>query len=162
MNEKENEELVIYNPINELLNTKRLTKKCITNLADNFIKEIFLFSSGVKELITVNALKMLIERMDKQMRELLIDVEKDTYKGVTVETVNGPTVLDFEQDPEYQRLNEAIKLRKGILMQQYKLSRNPANIGKEFIGIVDAGGAQIPVVEAKSDNKSTIKLTFPN
>lgn len=162
MKENKNNEVVIYNPINELLNSKKLTKRCITNLADNFIKEIFLFSSGVKELVLVNALKLFIEKIDKNMRELMTDIENDTYKGVTIETVNGATVLDYEQDPEYCRLNEAIKLRKGILMQQYKLSRNPANIGKEFIGIVDAGGAQIPIVEAKSDRKPTIKLSFPN
>jgi len=112
MKEKKNDALVIYNPINELLNAKRLTKRCITNLADNFIREIFLFSSGIKELITINALKMLIERIDKGMRELLTDIEKDTYKGVMIETVNGPTVLDFEQDPEYNRLNELLKQRK--------------------------------------------------
>ena len=162
MKEKENNNVVIYNPINELLNAKKLTKRCIITIADNFVKDIFIFSSGIKELVLVNALKLFIEKIDKSMRELMIDIEKDTYKGVTIETVNGATVLDFEQDPEYNRLNELLKQRKGILMQQYKLSRNPSNIGKEFIGIVDAGGEQIPVLEAKSDRKTTIKISFPN
>ena len=108
MKENKNNEVVIYNPINELLNSKKLTKRCITNLADNFIKEIFLFSSGVKELVLVNALKLFVDKIDRSMRELMTDIEKDTYKGVTIETVNGATILDYEQDPEYCRLNEPI------------------------------------------------------
>lgn len=154
-------EIVVYNPIYELLQTKKLSRKGIMNLADNFVKNILLEGSGVKELVQVNALKILIERIDKNLRELIGVIEKHSYKGVTIETVSGATILNYEQDSEYNRLNDLIKHRKKMLMQQYKLSRSPDNVGKEFIGIVGANGEQITVVEAKSDRKSTLKLSFP-
>lgn len=152
--------LIELNPIQELLNQPRITKKDIETLSFLITEQIFDFSNGQEALILIDSLKKVIDGVDKNLRAKVSLKENDVIRGVKIEKSSSPTKLNYEEDSKWAIINNQLKGREDLLKSQFKLRLK--NLGNtDFVGIVDEGGEQVPVVNIKSGGGEIIKLTYP-
>jgi len=129
-----------------------VTKSDIESLAEKLKRNIFENSTGISELVSLTVLKLLIESLDKKLRgEITLLDSNATYGKITVEKATSPTLLNYNDDPEYIKLKSSLDARTELLKQQYKLfsKHRLDNPEKEFIGIVEDTGEQVVVVSQK-------------
>ena len=141
-----------------------VTKSDIEALAEKLKQNIFDNSTGISELVSLTVLKLLIESLDKKLRsEIILLDSKATYGKITVEKATSPTLLNYNDDPEYIRLKSSLDARTELLKQQYKLysKHRLDNPEKEFIGIVEDTGEQVSIVSQKGGTgREIIKVTL--
>ncbi|MFZ1320703.1 MAG: hypothetical protein WAT71_04030, partial [Ignavibacteria bacterium] len=78
-----------------------VTKSDIEALAEKLKQNIFDNSTGISELVSLTVLKLLIESLDKKLRnEITLIDSKATYGKITVEKATSPTLLNYSDDPE--------------------------------------------------------------
>lgn len=140
-----------------------VTKSDIESLAEKLKNNIFENSNGVSELVSLTVLKLLVESLDKKLRnEITLIDNKATFGKITVEKATSPTLLNYDEDPTYTKLKSALDARTELLKQQYKLhsKHKKDNPGKEFIGIVEDTGEQVVIVSQKAGTgREIIKVT---
>ena len=140
-----------------------VTKSDIESLAEKLKRNIFENSTGISELVSLTVLKLLIESLDKKLRgEITLLDSNATYGKITVEKATSPTLLNYNDDPEYIKLKSSLDARTELLKQQYKLfsKHRLDNPEKEFIGIVEDTGEQVVVVSQKvGTGREIIKVT---
>ena len=140
-----------------------VTKSDIESLAEKLKRNIFENSTGISELVSLTILKLLIESLDKKLRgEITLLDSNATYGKITVEKATSPTLLNYNDDPEYIKLKSSLDARTELLKQQYKLfsKHRLDNPEKEFIGIVEDTGEQVVVVSQKvGTGREIIKVT---
>ncbi len=142
-----------------------ITKDEIETLSEDLLNKIFETSNGVKELVSIAALKYLIDSLDKKLRaNITLSDTKIVMGRITIEKSVSPTVLNLEEDTEYCKLKAVLDQRTETLKLQYKLNskHQKDNPGKDFIGIVETTGEQVPVITKKEGTgKEIIKITIP-
>lgn len=142
-----------------------ITKTEIESLSENLMDKIFENSNGISELVSITALKLLIDTLDKKLRANISLSDNKTIMGrITIEKVVSPTLLNLDEDPDYYKLKSVLEKRTEILKLQYKLNskHQTDNPGKDFIGIVEDTGEQVPIVSKKEGTgKEIIKITIP-
>jgi len=140
-----------------------VTKSNIESLAERLKRNIFENSTGISELVSLTVLKLLIESLDKKLRnEITLIDSKATYGKITVEKATSPTLLNYSDDPEYIKLKSSLDARTELLKQQYNLysKHRLDNPEKEFIGIVEDTGEQVAIVSQKGGTgREIIKVT---
>ena len=142
-----------------------ITKADIETLSEDLKNKIFESSNGISELVSIAALKFLIESLDKKLRANITLSDNKTVMGrITIEKSVSPTILNLEEDSEYCKLKAVLDQRTETLKLQYKLNSKHQidNPGKDFIGIVESSGEQVPVISKKEGTgKEIIKITIP-
>lgn len=140
-----------------------VTKSDIETLAEKLKKNIFENSTGVSELVSLTVLKLLVESLDKKLRnEISLLDSKATFGKITVEKATPPTLLNYDDDPAFAKLKSVLDARTELLKQQFKLhsKHQKDSPGKEFIGIVEDTGEQVLVVSQKAGTgREIIKVT---
>lgn len=140
-----------------------VTKSDIETLAEKLKVNIFENSNGISELVSISVLKLLIESLDKKLRnEITLLDSKATYGKITVEKSTSPTLLNYDDDPAYTKLKSSLDARAELLKQQFKLcaKHRIVNPEKEFIGIVEDTGEQVVIVSQKAGTgREIIKVT---
>ncbi len=140
-----------------------VTKSDIESLAEKLKKNIFENSTGISELVSLTVLKLLVESLDKKLRnEITLLDNKATYGKITVEKSTSPTLLNYDEDPTYTKLKSSLDARMELLKQQYKLHSKHCKDSpeKDFIGIVENTGEQVVIVSRKvGTGREIIKVT---
>ncbi|MFZ1321567.1 MAG: hypothetical protein WAT71_08435, partial [Ignavibacteria bacterium] len=99
----------------------------------------------------------------KKLRsEIILLDSKATYGKITVEKATSPTLLNYNDDPEYIKLKSNLDARTELLKQQFNLFSKHSlnNPEKEFIGIVEDTGEQVAIVSQKGGTgREIIKVT---
>ncbi len=134
---------------------ERLEKIELVRFADSIIEGVL---EGKEYAIKVDVKLKALEEVAKDARGKIKHLVKkeaselDSIFGVPVSIRNGYATLNFSEDEEYARLEKALKERKELLTQAFKMKEK----GQELV--VD--GEQVPVVSVKNYTEDSIVYSF--
>lgn len=134
----------------ELLRKSEITKSEINNLVDSVVSQVR--DNGTMNPLEVITKSKILEEIAKGLKAKLtadaIDefekfgkMESVKFSGIEITMKSRKAGLNYEEDDEYLRLNEALKQRKKDLDDAF------TNFQKGRETVID--GEQIPVVTSK-------------
>jgi hypothetical protein len=112
-----------------------------------------IYNDGLAEPIKVFSnivrLKEVINSADREFRDRLHIVSKETYNGVGFTPMKPNHSLRYEEDPVYMEIKAKLEIRKALLDLAHKSKES----------IPDPDGCEVPKVSSKYSNLS-IKIEF--
>lgn len=152
--------LVLFFEITQTVQTVRImnsSKTEVKELGANLIEAVKNGDAdALPELIETKKQIELLKAYEEELKPYAIE-ERERYaekrlpmNGAFVELSYSGDRLDYDQDPIFKELNEALKNRQKELKEAYKCEHT----------IVDCNGEIIPKVGVKTHGKQIIKISY--
>ena len=105
-------------------------------------------SSPEEALIVVKRMKDYLDTYEKELKHNISLTESVEMFGAKLSMVNGRKMVQYQEDAEYNRLNELLKHRKELIDLAMKSNQD----------VIDSDGAIVPKVSIKyASNSINIK-----